>query len=109
MEDIVESSSELVLPDFENGELDRNNVNENGLETINEQASRGGSSARSASGNTNGSINGDEKPELSDVFDMVCINLQIVACFTILSGNHTHRKSSCGQLETNVCGMSVHI
>ena len=73
MEDIAESSSELVRPDFENGELDRNNVNENGLETINEQVSRGGSSARSGSGIANGSINEDEKPELSDVFDMVCI------------------------------------
>ena len=70
------SSSELVLPDAENGELDRNNVNENGLETITEQPSRGGSSVRSASGIASGSINGDEKPELSDVFDTVCMKLQ---------------------------------
>jgi hypothetical protein len=75
MEDIPESSPELRPTDVvENGELELgNNINENGLETINEQSFRNSSSARSGSGIANGSTNGDEKPELSEVFDMVCI------------------------------------
>ena len=73
MEDIAESSSELSpINVVENGELEGNNVDENGLETIHEQEFYR-DSARSASGVASGSINGDEKPELSDVFYMVCI------------------------------------
>ena len=74
MEDICESNLDSRQSDIaENGELESNSVNENGLEVINEQPFRESTSGRSASGI--GSINGDEKPELSDVFDMVCIYL----------------------------------
>jgi hypothetical protein len=72
MEDIPESSPEFKPIDVvENGELEaRYSVNENGLETIDEQTFRDGSSA---SGMANGSTNGEEKPELSNVLEMVCI------------------------------------
>lgn len=76
MEEIGESSSGLRSIDcIENGQMENSVSNgiENGLETINEQAES--STARSASEIANGGIIGDEKPELSDVFDMVCIDI----------------------------------
>lgn len=76
-EGIEESRPEFRPMDVvENGELESNHVNENGLEAIDEQGHGGSPSARSAASRlTNGSVNEDEKPELSDVFEMVCIQL----------------------------------
>ena len=69
MEDIPESSPELKPTDaVQNGGLEV--VNENGLETIDEQMFRDGSSA---SGISSGSTNGEENLEHSNTFDMVCI------------------------------------